>query len=136
MKVIRYGLCLILFFAFIACSNELDDKLEGKWQLQQIEANGNIISKVDTVFYNFQTSLFMYQIYLPGSNSFSNCYGFKTVTADKQLLLELTPYGVPVDKFLPRTDWKSKEREFKVDHVNGNSLVLSSDNKQYVFRKF
>jgi hypothetical protein len=78
----------------------------------------------------------MYQIYQPESNSFSHCYGFKTVNGEKKLLLELTPYNVTMDKFLPKTDWKSSERLFTVDQVDGKSLTLSSDNKQYVFRKF
>jgi hypothetical protein len=78
----------------------------------------------------------MYQIYQSGSNTFNHCYGFKTVNADKQLLLELTPYNVSIDKFLPQTDWKSSERIFAIEQVNANRLVLSSDNKHYVFRKF
>jgi hypothetical protein len=80
-------MAILLFFA--SCSSDIGDRLEGKWQMQQIEVDGEM-QKVDTVFYNFQTSLFMYQIYLPQTDSFSYCYGFKMMETKNQVLLELT----------------------------------------------
>ena len=42
--------------ALVSC-NKVEHKLEGKWQLKTVEANG-VVQTVDTVWYNFQTSLF------------------------------------------------------------------------------
>ena len=47
--------------ALVSC-NKVEHKLEGKWQLKTVEANG-VVQTVDTVWYNFQTSLFEYQLY-------------------------------------------------------------------------
>ena len=40
--------------ALVSC-NKVEHKLEGKWQLKTVEANG-VVQTVDTVWYNFQTS--------------------------------------------------------------------------------
>jgi hypothetical protein len=137
MKTIQQILCIsVLLLAMASCSNEADDKLDGKWQLQKVEANGTTIA-VDTVFYNFQTSLFMYQIYTPASNTYRHCFGFKTIVDNKRLQLELTPYPVDVPRFLAYTDWKSSKVEFAIEQLNATRLVLKAvDGKSYTFRRF
>ena len=52
--------------ALVSC-NKVEHKLEGKWQLKTVEANG-VVQTVDTVWYNFQTSLFEYQLYDPAKD--------------------------------------------------------------------
>ncbi|MDR0536894.1 MAG: lipocalin-like domain-containing protein [Tannerellaceae bacterium] len=137
MKTIQnIGCFFLLSLVFLSCSNETDDKLDGKWQLQKVEINGTAFD-VDTIYYNFQTSLFMYQIYQPSSNSFKHCFGFKTVEDNKQLFLELTPYGsISIPAFLPYTDWSASKRNFSIEQLNNTRLVLKGDGKSYVFRKF
>jgi hypothetical protein len=127
--------CLGFLLLFASCTSEVDDRLEGKWQLRQVETSG-VTEKVDTVFYNFQTSLFMYQIYNPQTNGFTSCYGFKMTETKNQLLLELTDYSVASRKFLPLTDWESPSRRFTVEELTAKRLVLKSDDKRYTFRKF
>lgn len=119
----------------VSCSDNFEDKLEGKWQLQKVETNGEV-HQVDTVWYNFQTSLFMYQIYVPATDSYRYTYGYRTFEGDNQLLLELSSETQPIDKFLPFTDWTSATRLFTIDKCTAKQLVLSSEGKQYIFRKF
>lgn len=52
--------------ALVSC-NKVEHKLEGKWQLKTVEANG-VVQTVDTVWYNLQTSLFEYQLYDPAKD--------------------------------------------------------------------
>ncbi|MDR1200682.1 MAG: lipocalin-like domain-containing protein [Tannerellaceae bacterium] len=125
------GFLSICLVGFVACSKDTDDKLDGKWQMQQIEANNNV-QKVDTIFYNFQTSLFQYQIYNSGANAYPSRYGFKTIKGDKELLLELEANN----DFLKQTDWTSKERIFTIEKVTATTLILTSEGKRYTFRKF
>ena len=132
MKKICSLFCLILLLA--AC-NDTDEKLDGKWQLQAVDVEGTTIA-VDTVYYNFQTSLFMYQIYRPSSQSYSHCFGFKTVNDDRQLALELTTYGTDVNKFLPQTDWQNPHQQFNIEQLDGQHLVLKNGKKTYRFRRF
>ncbi|MDR1556986.1 MAG: lipocalin-like domain-containing protein [Tannerellaceae bacterium] len=127
--------CIGLLLLFASCSTDIGDRLEGKWQLQQVEANG-VTEKVDTVFYNFQTSLFMYQVYRPERDIFSSCFGFRMMETKDQLLLELTGYSSAIQNFLLLTDWESSDRRFIVKEVTDKRLVLNSDDKSYTFRKF
>ena len=91
-----------------ACSDDVADRLKGKWQLQTVEADG-AAQRVDTVWYNFQSeSLFMYQ----------------------------ANYTLRVEQFLPFTDWSSGGRTFRVVHVDSRRLQLESNGRRYSFLKF
>ena len=63
--------------ALVSC-NKVEHKLEGKWQLKTVEANG-VVQTVDTVWYNFQTSLFEYQLYDPAKDVYRTNFGYKTL---------------------------------------------------------
>lgn len=135
MKEVKYWMIAAVVIILAACSNDTEHKLEGKWQLQQVEANGEVI-QADTVFYNFQNILFMYQVYLADADSFSNQHGYNTLKDETSLTLELDNYPRPVTSFLPRTDWSSKTREFTIEKLSGKQLILNSEGKRYIFRKF
>ncbi len=118
-----------------ACSNDTEHKLEGKWQLQQVEANGDVI-QADTVFYNFQNILFMYQVYIPAEDKYVLQYGFNTIKDEDQLELELADDPGLAAHFLHYTDWKSATRTFSIEKLSGKQLILNSEGKRYIFRKF
>ena len=120
--------------ALFSC-DKVEHKLEGKWQLRSVEENG-ATHKVDTVWYNFQTSLFQYQCYDAANDSYRGNYGYKTLKDDKTLELELVTYGTPVEKFLPYTDWNSAKRLFNIEKSSTTQLILSSEGKRYFFKKF
>lgn len=124
-------------FMFSSCNKDEDDKLEGKWQLRQVETEGQIV-KVDTVFYNFQTSLFMFQIARPSSNGMRHRYGFKDLEGENTLVLELdeSDPNNPLSNFLPHTDWDSAKEVFTIEKLTGSQLILNRNNKRYIFRKF
>lgn len=126
--------CVLLMQA--GCQKELSRQLQGKWQLKTVEQSGQV-SSVDTVWYNFQSeSLFMYQIYHAGKDSFSHMYGYKSQPEENRILLELTSYPRPVSEFLPLTDWEDRSRMFTVEKITGKRLVLHSDSKTYEFIRF
>ncbi len=130
--MIKIGTTLLVGALLLAsCSKDDDDKLEGKWQLRQVEESGQV-TPVDTVFYNFQNSLFMYQIYEPATDGMKHRYGYKTIEAEKQLLLELEKD----DNFLPSTDWDSIKETFTIERLKGKELILLRNDKRYIFRKF
>lgn len=120
--------------AMISC-DKVEHKLEGKWQLKSVEENGATHS-VDTVWYNFQTSLFQYQLYDAATGGYRGNYGYKTLKDDNTLELELITYGTPVEKFLPYTDWSSAKRLFNIEKSSTTQLILSSEGKRYIFKKF
>ncbi|MDR2389870.1 MAG: lipocalin-like domain-containing protein [Tannerellaceae bacterium] len=125
----------VAIFCLIACSDGINDRLEGKWQLQQVESPWGK-EKADTLFYNFLTSLFMYQVYHAEADTFSHCYGFKLMETTNRLKLELTGYSISLAKFLPQTDWEGPQRSFIVEKITDNRLVLVSGEKRYTFRRF
>lgn len=124
--------CILLF---ASCSKDVKDELFGKWQLQEVEANGET-ERVDSIYFNFENSLFMYQIYRPATQSFRSSYGYITPEADDKVLLELTSYPGAVSNFLPDTDWTSAKRIYTIEKLTVKKLIMSSEGKTYVFRKF
>lgn len=121
--------------SLIACGDSLERQLEGKWQLKTVEQNGQI-ETVDTVWYNFQNSLFEYQVYVPAIDSVRNMYGYKTLVGDQHLELELVSYFITIKDFLPLTDWSSPKRTFQIEESTGSRLTLSGEGKTYTFKKY
>lgn len=130
--VLYISLCLATVLT--ACSKDTEDKLEGKWQLREVTAGG-ITEKVDTVFYNFQTSVFMLQVYDKASDKYSHIYGMNTLQ-DNNISIQWVSHADSILVFLPLTDWESSQRTFSIEKVTGSRLILSDDGKQYTFRKF
>ena len=122
-----------VLIALSACDTMSTD-LEGKWQLNQIECGGEI-SAVDTVWYIFQTTLFQYQMYDQSSDRYRYSYGYNFYEGD-QLKLQLLSDPHPVGEFLPYTDWQEATRNFCVEKVTHKQLILSSEGKKYIFKKF
>ncbi|WP_455623736.1 lipocalin-like domain-containing protein [Parabacteroides sp.] len=137
-------IAITCFVVVLVSCNKVEHKLEGKWQLKTVEANG-VVQTVDTVWYNFQTSLFEYQFYDPrlandslmGYTSYPVNYGYKTLAGEKSLELELVNYGrIPLSRFLLYTDWSSSKRVFTIEKSSTTELVLNGDGKTYTFKKF
>ncbi len=126
---------LVLGLACGGCDNSLEQKLEGKWQLKEVKRPEGLVERVDTVWYNFQTSLFEYQLYVPALDSMRNLYGYKTLLGTDSLELELISYFNTTQNFLPLTDWSAPKRLFRIVEQRGNRLVLESDGKEYHFKK-
>ncbi len=135
MKRIKVGLLFLMTLLLVACEEKAPLGLEGKWQLQTVESEAGVIS-VDTVYYNFQNTLFMYQVYQKSSDSFIYQYGYNVLEEDNQLRIQLEHDPRPVDKFLPYTDWSANPCNFTVERVNHKQLILNSEGKRYLFRKF
>lgn len=136
MKKMKYWIIAAVAILLVAsCHNDTVHKLEGKWQLQQVEANGDLI-EADTVFYNFQNTLFMYQVYIPADDRYVLQQGFNTIKDEEQLILEFANDPRPANEFLQYTDWTSVTRTFTIEKVNGKQLILNSEGKRYIFRKF
>ena len=81
VRNILIAFCVILF---VSCSKDTESKLFGKWQLQKVEASGNV-QNVDTVYFNFEHSLFMYQVYVTEIDSFRHQYGYNTLEGEKNI---------------------------------------------------
>lgn len=136
MKKMKYWILAAVAILLVAsCHNDTVHKLEGKWQLQQVEANGDLI-EADTVFYNFQNTLFMYQVYLPADDRYVLQQGFNTIKDEDELILEFANDPRPANEFLQYTDWTSVTRTFTIEKVSGKQLILNSEGKRYIFRKF
>ena len=126
---------LVLGLACGGCDNSLEQTLEGKWQLKEVKRPEGLVERVDTVWYNFQTSLFEYQLYVPALDSMRNLYGYKTLLGTDSLELELISYFNTTQNFLPLTDWSAPKRLFRIVEQRGNRLVLESDGNEYHFKK-
>lgn len=125
---------LLSLGGLVSC-DKTERQLEGKWLLREVETDGAVV-QVDTVWYNFQTSLFQYQIYDKATDAYRVCYGYKVMEDERSLDLELTFDYEQVQAFLPLTDWPSARRHFEIESVSGKELRLVGDGKRYRFSKF
>lgn len=124
-----------LAVALVSC-DKVERQLEGKWQLKTVEADG-VVQKVDTVWYNFQTSLFEYQLYDPARNTYRTNFGYKELEGDTRLDLELVNYGsITAEEFLRYTDWTSTKQTFTIEKSSATNLVMSCEGRTYTFKKF
>ena len=124
----RIGLLspLLAIFLWSACDSHTTE-FEGKWQLAEIEYAGNV-TPVDTVWYNFQTSLFQYQIYDRTTDQYLAVHGYHTYE-NGILSLDLFQSTEDERNFLKRTDWDSAQRSFSVEEISREKLILSDDGK-------
>lgn len=132
-KRIGILISLLAIFLWSACDSHTTE-FEGKWQLAEIEYAGNV-TPVDTVWYNFQTSLFQYQIYDRTTDQYLAVHGYHTYE-NGILSLDLFQSTEDERNFLERTDWDSAQRSFSVEEISREKLILSDDGKRYIFRKF
>ena len=116
-------------FVFVS-GKEAD--LQGKWQMDN----------ADTVYYNFQNSLFQYQIYLQ-KDEISSVNGYYTLYGDTaielRLLREYSP--IPLDHLGWDTLYSSTYKDtifnrFTIEKFTNKQLVLSSNNEKMSFHKF
>ena len=89
------------------------------------------MQNVDTVYFNFEHSLFMYQVYVTEIDSFRHQYGYNTLEGEKTLLLELENDPTPISKFLPYTDWDSAKQTYTIEKLESKQLILSREGKTY-----
>lgn len=134
MRGVSLVFCLIGWL-LVSCSKSPEDRLWGKWQLREVVSPTGV-EQVDTVWYNFQNSLFLFQVYRPQSDSMQYCYGYNTVTNETEIQLDLISNPKPVAQFLPYTDWEDRQRTFRIDKLTGSELILSDEEQTYRFRKF
>ena len=109
--------------ALVSC-NKVEHKLEGKWQLKTVEANG-VVQTVDTVWYD------------PAKDVYRTNFGYKTLEGDTRLDLELVNYGgTPLEQFMRYTDWTSPKQTFTIEQSSVTNLVMSCEGRTYTFKKF
>jgi hypothetical protein len=128
--------CSLLFL--ISCDKlfvEISGKeaeLQGKWQMDS----------ADTVYYNFQNSLFMYQIYQK-KGEISSVYGYYTLYGDTaldlRLLREYAGFSLDHlgwDTLRSATGQDTIFKAFKIDEFTSKKLILHSNNGKISFHKF
>jgi len=106
--------------------------LQGKWQMDN----------ADTVYYNFQNSLFRYQIYL-SEDRMSSVQGYYVLYGDTALDLRLLRKFSSVslnylgwDTLRSSTGQDTIFKRFTIDKLTKKQLILSSDNGNMSFHKF
>ena len=135
-KTVFFVICSLLFLIscdklFVFVSGKEAD-LQGKWQMDN----------ADTVYYNFQNSLFQYQIYLQ-KDIISSVFGYYVLHGDTALELKLLRENSPI--FLDHLEWDTipypmdKDvifKKFTIEKLTNKQLILYSNNGKISFHKF
>ena len=135
-KALFFVTCSVLFLVscdklFVGISGK-EAELQGKWQQDN----------ADTVYYNFQNSLFMYQIYL-NKDSIAQSYGYYNLYGDTaidlRLLSEYTNFSweqLGWTTFYSPTGQDTIFKSFKINELTDKKLVLQSNDGKISFHKF
>jgi len=136
-KTFLFVTCSLLFLAscdriFVHVSG-MAAELQGKWQMDN----------ADTVYYNFQNSLFQYQIYRK-PNAMSQAFGFYFVHGNTDLELRLLQEyaAFPLDYMgwdtlhSATAGFDTIFQTFKIEQITSTKLILQSDKGKFSFHKF
>lgn len=130
-------LFFIICSAFFFCSCDKifldvegkDADLQGKWQMDN----------ADTVYYNFQNNLFMYQIYRK-KDQISAAYGYYIfhgdTAIDLQLLKPFPSEYLGWDTIYASNGNDTIHKLFKIKQLTRKKMILSSDGEDNSFHKF
>ena len=126
-----------LFFtllSLIGCSKDIDHRLEGKWQLNEVVRDG-AVSQIDTVWYSFQNTLFELRVYNPARDSAWYMSGYRN-QEENNLQLELVTGNTDLYDFLPRTDWTGRKRSFIIENLDNGKLTLRDGEILYRLKRY
>ncbi|MDR0834535.1 MAG: lipocalin-like domain-containing protein [Candidatus Symbiothrix sp.] len=135
-----FGFVLSTVLLFTACTDDIEHKIEGQWQLKTIEKNG-MISPVDTVFYNFMngrvfsiTVLQPQELINPGNtrDHAYTFYGYIDELAGDNMLITIHN---PDDGFKEATGWNEGQRIFDIVNITNKNLMLRTNEQLYSFKK-
>ena len=136
-----FTLCIVGLYS---CSDDVDSKVNGQWQLRSIDDNG-VVTSVDTVFYSFQRgSLFSYTLLSHSdTDNASVSYGYVNFPSENEMVIAMdvteNEYGDHkniIKDFLLLADWEDYTKTFAVISIDSKKMVLSSGQKTYSFKKY
>ena len=137
LKKLSY-ICLVLLI--VSCERIfVNGDLDGMWRLKRVEVAGSV-EYPDTVFYSFQRHLVMMGIYSETEHP-KNWYMARfRYEGDSIFMDNFYRYpgidGVFVPGELENLHIYDSVPSFKVEHLSGEMLVLSSGDVQYTFMKW
>jgi len=130
--------CLLFNLLLISCDKMFlrisgrEADLQGKWQMDN----------ADTVYYNFQNNLFMYQIYLK-KDSMSQVRGYYALYGDTaldvRLLTEDALFSLDYlgwDTLHSSTGQDTIFKAYKIEQFTKEKLILNSNNGRESFHRF
>jgi len=135
-KTLLFVICSLLFLVscdklFVHISGKEAD-LQGKWQMDN----------ADTVYFNFQNSLFQYQIYRK-KDAMSSVFGYYVLHGDTaldvRLLREYASFSLNYlgwDTLRSATGQDTIFKAFKIRQFTSKKLILYSDKGTESFHKF
>ncbi|MCD7932592.1 MAG: lipocalin-like domain-containing protein [Tannerellaceae bacterium] len=128
----------LLLVGTMAC-DKTQYKLEGKWQIEQIEHTDDRIEKLDTIYFNFMNTLFSYQVYRPATDSYAQYPGFRHMPEDDVMEIEFaesSEFGTTPEKSAAAVGWSDYKRRFRIEKLGRKQLILSSEGEVYTFHNF
>lgn len=126
------------------CSDEVEHRASGQWQLKTMEKEG-VVSVVDTVFFAFQRGLIFSFTILTTPDEANVSYGYLEVPAENEFRVAMDTSRNEYGDFLNIKDyllkpygWTDENRyiqTFTVEHLEGQNMRLLSNGVVYQFKK-
>ena len=134
-----------IFILFVAaCSDDIDSKINGMWQLKTVEENGTI-SNVDTVFFGIQGgAVFSFTLLMPNDPLIESIqsYGYASFPSENEMMISMDTskfengYFINISgDFLKYSGWDKYCMTFDVKQIDSKYLVISERNRTYSFNR-
>lgn len=126
-------LLILLVTITVSCRDDRDE-ITSKWKLERITRKGNTLGeeaetvKVDSIFFNFQTNVFLYQRKLP-NNNFHTRVSYYRLHNDSITITRISPLKPGEQNKLL---WCDSIKSFYYDHGKRNKLKL--EDEQYIYQ--
>ena len=125
----------ILFLAFLSCSKDNEEKIEGRWQTTTIESSRHNL-RADSLFWSFDMGVCEFQ-----TLQSSNPHYAEQIYANYRIEGDSVKISIPSKYMHLATqnrylDWNTAERKFAIRELSSTSLKLSVNDTIYSFRKY
>lgn len=139
MVITRYILIVVLGLCTLSCRKDRDF-LTDKWKLETITVKENQGKeeqaeweyKADSIYFNFQTNVFLYQRMCP-TGSYYTRYGYYEVRGDSISIVRLSSVK-PYEKSLLL--WTDSIKTFRLQKYGRRKMELEDENLIYKLRVF
>ncbi len=131
-----YKYCyIILLVLFISCSQDNDEKIEGRWQATSIESPRHSLY-TDSLYWSFDKGVCEIQTLLASNAHFTEQIFANFVIYSDSIKIELYSKHVNIAKRNKYLDWNTQQRKFAIRELTSKSLKLSVNDTIYSFRKY
>jgi hypothetical protein len=118
----------------VSCTDD-EFQLKNKWQLREYHRTDGTMTKVDSIFYNFQKGSFM--AICIDENAVNRAFYGNYFLKEGELSIKLLDSYVHDNRYYDKFfGWPDGERTFQVEEISSYRMQLNYEGTASIFRKY